>query len=104
MQPSSIASRLRRATTKGRSSPVATCRRSRYSMVIGCGNLGARPQPPFRASNCCSIGCVGGAPQQRLDDLAARLLDTLPILPPRLGGTFDDLAEAGHAMARLVRE
>ena len=40
--------------SSGSGSPVLRCCRSRNSYVMGCGNLGWRPKPPFLPSNCAA--------------------------------------------------
>ena len=120
--PSAIASSERRAMASGRASPVARCRRSRNSIVIGCGNLGARPQPPLTGSNDASIAGRGRLQQrlarvvrrrpassrclldQALDQPAPGRLHLGPLLAPGSIHTLEHLAERRHAVARLVRE
>ena len=51
--------------------PVAT--RSRNSMVIGCGNFGALPQPPLAGSNEASIPAVAIASRSGVGSSVASL-------------------------------
>ena len=106
-----------------RASPLATCRRSRNSIVIGCGNFGARPQPPWTGSNeaataaaAASSASRGGIPigpaagpdrlrlDQRVDEPHARLLHLRPLGRPRGPDAVEHLAERRHPVARRVGE
>ena len=87
-------------------------------MVIGCGNFGARPQPPFAASNEASMAAVARSSSsvvgssspaasralvgQALDEPAAGRLDLVAPLAPGALDAFEDLAERGHPVPRLV--
>ena len=119
MPPSAIFSSVNRAIAPGRASPPAI-RRSRYSIVIGCGNFGAPPHDPFRVSNVRSEpvqdaledrrrrrlgGHVAALPlDQRLDHALGRR--PRPRRAPSRQARSDaleHLAERRHAVARLVR-
>src|SRR4028119_1509969 len=66
MPPSAIRRRVVSTAAKAPRSPVRRWWRSRTSRFIGCGNLGAPPKPPKRASgwgNRGAAGRAGGAPR-----------------------------------------
>ena len=88
-------------------------------MVIGCGNFGARPQPPFAASNEASMAAVARVEQlgrrvvvarpraapasaRPCDEPAAGRLDLVAPLAPGALDAFEDLAERRHPVPRLV--
>ena len=54
-----------RRSSSGRASPAATSRRSRNSIVIGCGNFGAPPQPPLRGVEARSSAADRRVEQRR---------------------------------------
>ena len=97
-------------------------------MVIGCGNFGAPPQPPFRASKV-DWSVADGRPQalggrgcglvaERLEQAGREVLlgthalgdamrggvHLIPLLGPHLRDAGEELAERGDAVARLVWE
>ena len=91
--------------------PRLSCR-SKNSSAAGCGNFGAPPNPPFRASKdwaSCSeasartsgvrssgLGSSFVARRSRLADLLRVLLDLLPPLPECAGDRFQNLREPRH--------
>ena len=89
-------------------------------MVIGCGNLGARPQPPLAGSNDASIAAAAASSRlgvgigvagvqarlvhEPLDEPPAGRLDLGSLLAPRPLDAFEHLPERRHPVARLVGE
>ena len=88
-------------------------------MVIGCGNLGARPQPPLAASNEASIAPAAAASSSGVGSstpASSRDCSTSPwtsrppaastsaaLLAPGTIDALEHLAERRHPVARLVR-
>ena len=90
--------------------PVRTSSRHRKSIVIACGNFGARPNPPHCGSNCertlrtaverisGSMPEVAGAQHVLVDgfgELGGLLLHVVALLVPGLGHDLADRANAG---------
>ena len=69
------------------SSPVAACRRSRNSIVIGCGNLGAPPQPPLRRVERRARAADGAASSSRGRSAPGRRTASLRLLAPTSAST-----------------
>jgi hypothetical protein len=87
-------------------------------MVIGCGNLGAPPKPPQRASKRVARWCAGPVQHrpaerarrslwhrvlQRLADLGGAAVHLAAPRAPRIGQRGQHLGERGHPVARLGR-
>ena len=106
----SAASRARRGASGGAGTRAA----------IGCGNLGAPPKPPHRASNdrrstsraaprCRATAARGRSAvsvrraRDVLDDPRALQGHLVAAIAPRLGDPGQDLPEGRHAVARLGR-
>ena len=121
MPPAAIASSVVVIISRVSGAPVRTSSRHRKSIVIACGNFGARPKPPHCGSNCGATLRDGGREDlgverragarcaqhvlvDRLGELVGLFLDVVALLVPGLG---DDLAhprERRHAVAVLVGE
>ena len=103
-----------------RSAIACSPRSSRNSITEACGNFGAPPKPPLRASKVsrqlrhrvverARVERLGGWRQQRAagqalaQALAARA-DLLAVLAPGLGDRLQHLRPGGHPVAGLGRE